>query len=181
VLAVVLLVFLGICAAWPFRRRDPAPGLPPHKECLVDLALRRPDVAEVSPVSGESPAASLTDADPWTDDPMARRSRPDLESLSPPPLLPRDFGPGGSDLAASRQQWQPVRMKLGQPAMQRHRLTDGDSLESLADRYLGDARRAGEIYEVNRDLLPAADLLPLGRIIRIPPREPADALSPAQR
>jgi nucleoid-associated protein YgaU len=51
-------------------------------------------------------------------------------------------------------------------------LTDGDSLERLAQQYLGDAARAEEIYALNRDVLPAPDLLPLGRIIRLPPRDP---------
>lgn len=50
----------------------------------------------------------------------------------------------------------------------KHKLVDGDSLATLAARYLGDASRASEIYELNRDRLPAADVLPLGVTIDIP-------------
>jgi nucleoid-associated protein YgaU len=49
-----------------------------------------------------------------------------------------------------------------------HRVVDGDSLPKLAERYLGDERRAGEILEANRDILVHPDLLPLGVRLRIP-------------
>ena len=187
VLIVVVLVAAGFCAAWPFRRRDRAAAVPPPARQLIDVALRRPDVAlEMSPVSEHSPASNLANGH-QPGEPgeylVHQARRPDLESLAPPPTLAKDFGPLAADLAAGRRQWQPVRMKLplSQAAMRRHRLTDGDSLESLAQRYLGDSRRAGEIFELNREILPAADLLPLGKIIRIPASEAADELSAAQK
>lgn len=49
-----------------------------------------------------------------------------------------------------------------------HVVTDGDSLPKLAERYLRDARRAREIYDLNRDVLTSPDLLPIGAEIRIP-------------
>lgn len=52
--------------------------------------------------------------------------------------------------------------------VRRHKLVDGDSLADLAAYYLGDAARANEIYELNRDQLPAADMLPIGITIKIP-------------
>jgi nucleoid-associated protein YgaU len=73
-----------------------------------------------------------------------------------------------------------MKLPLVAPAMRRHRVTDGDSLERLAERYLGSPERAAEIFDANRDVLTAADLLPLGRIIRIPPREEPDQLEPAK-
>jgi hypothetical protein len=186
VLIVVMLVAGGFCAAWPFRRRYRSAEVLPSGGQLVDVALRRPDVMlDVSPVSNHSPTSGLADLQTagHLDGQHAHGVlRPDLESLAPPPPLPQDFDPPPADLAASRRSWHPTRMKLPVtlPAMRRHRLTDGDSLESLAERYLGDARRAGEIFALNREILPAADLLPLGKIIRIPPREAEDALSAAQ-
>jgi hypothetical protein len=186
VLIVVLVVAAGFCAAWPFRRRDRAARIPPPGGQLVDMALRRPDVAlDLSAVSEHSPASGLAERREPGDSsgPLPQRAlRPDLEALAPPPTLAQDFGPLPADVVSGRRTWQPVRMKLPamHPAMRRHRLTDGDSLESLAERYLGDSSRAREIFEVNREILPAADLLPLGKIIRIPPREAADELSPAE-
>ncbi|MDA7978768.1 MAG: hypothetical protein MPJ50_08365 [Pirellulales bacterium] len=52
----------------------------------------------------------------------------------------------------------------------KHLIADGDTLADLAELYLGDAGRAEEIFEHNRDQLPAADVLPLGATIVIPAR-----------
>lgn len=51
-----------------------------------------------------------------------------------------------------------------------HVVADGDSLPRIAERYLGDASRAREIYELNRDSLMNPDLLPIGEKLRIPQR-----------
>lgn len=57
-----------------------------------------------------------------------------------------------------------------QPETRSHKVRDGDTLESIALRYLGQATRAAEIYEANRDLLRDPALLPIGVQLRIPPR-----------
>lgn len=54
--------------------------------------------------------------------------------------------------------------------LRRHRVVDGDSLERLAERYLRDPGRSGEIFELNRDVLQQAELLPIGVELKIPPR-----------
>lgn len=162
----------GLGAAWPFRHRPTAP-LPPRDASRVDVPLRRPDIViHATPVSTVSPASGLDDAGEAVDrasGPPA--ARPDWGALAPPPAMPQDFGPSpATEPAGDSRHWQPVRMKLsaGSRAARRHRLTDGDSLENLAERYLCDSARADEIFELNRDVLAAPDLLPLGRIIRIP-------------
>jgi nucleoid-associated protein YgaU len=48
------------------------------------------------------------------------------------------------------------------PSIVRHRVVDGDSLEALAERYLGAAQRADEIYQANRERLASPELLPIG-------------------
>jgi nucleoid-associated protein YgaU len=58
----------------------------------------------------------------------------------------------------------------GQPPELVHRVVDGDTLPSLAQRYLGDAARAGEILEANRDVLSNPELLPIGAALKIPAR-----------
>jgi len=66
------------------------------------------------------------------------------------------------------------------PKLQEHRIVDGDTLELLAQRYLGDALRAEEIFELNRDRLRDPNLLPVGQRLRIPQRrEPV--LTPVAR
>ena len=57
------------------------------------------------------------------------------------------------------------------PRLRSHRINDGDTLETLARRYLGDATRWGEIYEANRSLLGDPFQLPIGASLTIPPRE----------
>lgn len=47
---------------------------------------------------------------------------------------------------------------------------DGDSLERLAQRYLGDEGRAIEIFDLNRQVLENPHILPLGTELKIPLR-----------
>lgn len=52
-----------------------------------------------------------------------------------------------------------------------HVVEDGDSLERMASRYLGDSARSHEIYEKNRDKLTNEEELPIGVVLEIPERE----------
>ena len=49
-----------------------------------------------------------------------------------------------------------------------HVIMDGDTLESIASRYLRDPNRSGEIYNSNRDVLPSPGQLPIGVKLVIP-------------
>ena len=57
-----------------------------------------------------------------------------------------------------------------------HIVRNGDTLEKLAERYLGDAGRALELFDLNRDQLANPHLLPIGAELRIPipPRRELD-------
>jgi nucleoid-associated protein YgaU len=83
--------------------------------------------------------------------------------------LPRTF-PG-----ADQASWG-TAMTLGPAAappakMLRHKIVDGDTLPALAQRYLGSKNRYLEIFELNQDVLRNPELLPIGRQLKIPPRE----------
>lgn len=89
-----------------------------------------------------------------------------------PPALASDFPsrgvPGTSRWGTS------IGMKLpdapcSDESVQRHKIVDGDTLNSLAERYLGSADRYLEIYEANRDVLPSVQLLPIGAEVKILP------------
>ena len=54
--------------------------------------------------------------------------------------------------------------------MRTHKIVDGDTLSRLAQRYLGSADRYQQIYEANRDVLRSPDLLPIGKVLRLPDR-----------
>jgi nucleoid-associated protein YgaU len=53
----------------------------------------------------------------------------------------------------------------------RHVVEDGDTLTRLAQQYLGRADAYLRIYEANRHVLSSPDLLPIGSVLTIPPRE----------
>ncbi|MCU0880817.1 MAG: LysM peptidoglycan-binding domain-containing protein [Pirellulaceae bacterium] len=193
-IVLVGVLLAGLVAAWPFRQGPQVPA--PAAVSLIDVPLRRPEVAlEALPPSSDSPAIDLAAIEEESyaglaveqADAVDRNSSPkrsELDALAATPYLPDGFGllatssaegrhpAGPAEGAAQGRNWHPVRLKLPAPkSLRRHRITDGDSLESLAQRYLGQAERAPEIYALNGDILTAPDLLPLGRIIRIPPAE----------
>ncbi len=67
------------------------------------------------------------------------------------------------------------------PEMIGHRVRDGDTLEALAEHYMGDSQRALEIYEENRHLLASPALLPIGVVLQIPTGQTAGQSSPSMR
>jgi nucleoid-associated protein YgaU len=71
--------------------------------------------------------------------------------------------------------WKPTPPPAVRPAprSRKYVLRDGDSLERLAERFLGNRTRAEEIFAMNRHVLTRADLLPVGAQIVLPPRTEA--------
>jgi phage tail protein X len=59
-----------------------------------------------------------------------------------------------------------------------HRIRDGDTLTRLAQQYLGRKDRYLEIYDFNRNVLTNPDLLPIGVVLKMPPRGAAAASAP---
>ena len=58
----------------------------------------------------------------------------------------------------------------GPPATgQRHKIVDGDTLASLAERYLGSKTAADAIFQANRDVLSNPEMLPIGVELKLPP------------
>jgi LysM repeat protein len=94
-----------------------------------------------------------------------------MPSVPPPPELPQRY-PGqprsawGTSIALGL-----LRAGPSAEPMTRHKIHDGDTLPALAQRFLGTAERAGEIFQANRDVLNRPDLLPIGLELKIPPRE----------
>lgn len=62
----------------------------------------------------------------------------------------------------------PVQRQAPKPGVVQHVITDGDTLGSLAERYLGSAERASEVYELNSDRLEHPEILPIGMVLRLP-------------
>ncbi|WP_425619271.1 LysM peptidoglycan-binding domain-containing protein [Anatilimnocola sp. NA78] len=160
---------------------------------------------QVNPVSGSSPAPDLVPVVPVSPPPgtLTRPASfnaqpgndPPLESLPAPPFLPMAYesllvpvrasnpAPPTSDLSVhepllpSADEQAAVEREKPSPLWRRHRIVEGDTLTQLAERYLGDASRAGEIHVANIDRLASPQILPLGVTLLIPPRIQAGTAS----
>lgn len=163
-LIVLGILVAGLCAAWPFRQDPPAAPQPPPAAISPNLLPRGRDVTlEAAPPGEASPAVDLAEYSPA---PVRTASvtieRPDLSLLAPPPAMPAAFDPAEPVVPQSL----PPRA-----AIRTYRLRDGDTLEWVAQRFLGAPSRADELFELNRDVLARADLLPVGVTIKIPQKE----------
>lgn len=178
------VIFVGLCAAWPFRQSAPERPAPPIA-APVELTLRRPDApleltlrCETSPAHSIA-ARGLDNTDGQTAHSVPSERLPELSNLAPPPAMPIAFQPIAENMRPTS--WKPSLAVAPQPSSKTrpYRLRDGDTLERLAERFLGDGSRADEIFATNRHLLTRPDLLPVGVEIVLPPRQSASSLEPA--
>lgn len=131
---------------------------------------------------------------------QAPRPRPSA-TQQPIGLLPCPAGPSASvsrvpshpsSLASRKQAWDsvpglpprfphseyPALASSGHSLLRYHCIQDGDTLEKLAEQYLGSPALAIEIYQANRHVLADPYLLPIGAQIIIPPPDSVVVLSP---
>jgi nucleoid-associated protein YgaU len=192
-LAAAGVVCAGLLAALPFRQTQPRPMMPPATRAPLDLPLRREDIVLfASPQAEISPAANLQAIlSARVNRPAVEATQPvkrtfELMNLAPPPPLPIAFQPAAASDPPPAGDWRPVSREpprvvpIHREQPRPYRLRDGDTLENIAERYLGGAARAGEIFEANREVLARPDLLPVGKTILIPPKGAADSLTPVQ-
>ncbi len=191
------MIALGICGALPFRHAPPteiaASGrlLESQSTLGEGVSLQVPGQAAVSsfqpatlrpvPHEEESEVAAATAVSPaqgvtaYTPQTMFR-----------PPSLPDHyrplFRPDASGEGATTHVVQPPHdpVPTSKPA-KIHTIHDGDTLASLASRYLDDPRRAGEILDANREVLSDPELLPIGAKILIPRRGSTDVAVQSSR
>ena len=168
------VLLAGVCAALLFRRdpAQPAPAVPQPAEQLLIHPQAEPHVGEVP---AEAPGRTSPAAQRTASRAAGRAATivPPSDRLEPPPAL-ADSYPRSARLAGAR--WG-MSMDMVLPAdaasddtARTHTIVDGDTLAALAQRYLGSAARAMEIYEANRDVLTSPALLPIGSELKIPPR-----------
>ena len=183
VLASVVLLG-GILLAMPFRRPW-RPAVLSEPDLQGELVLGQ----ESGPAAAEPAIPPRTTARiaPAASNPLAPPTdattapEPTDASLSPP-ALPRSY-PRSLDESGSG--WsRPIELETNwsgrsHESARTHKIVDGDTLATLAERYLGDAGRSLELYEVNRDLLPNPEVLPIGLELKIPPRQEEAASSPS--
>jgi phage tail protein X len=178
------VVLFGLCAALPFRLPPSnAPDLP-SPAAPMSLTLRRPDAPlELAPRIEVSPAVGLETANYPANSAIGHKldrasQNSELANLVPPPALPVSFQPTNSEPPGD---WKPDPLARPTPTARPrpYRLRDGDTLEKIAERLLGDRSRAAEIFEANRNVISQPDLLPVGVTIMLPPRQSTTDLQPA--
>lgn len=102
-------------------------------------------------------------------------------NVTPPPLvenypaqIPNQYErpwstPGASQPWGSSGANEPSRPMI--EPRRTHLIIDGDTLPKLAKRFLGSEEFADAIYELNRDVLIDRDLLPIGKLLKLPAKE----------
>jgi nucleoid-associated protein YgaU len=174
----------GALLALLFHHKSPEAGLPPpgYGDHLVLRKQAAPDSAatpDLGTSAGETPATA-------TVGPSGERGPPPkvlmpLGGSASPPDMARSYPAAG---AQGTSRWG-VSMGMMLPDARRpsptprvHKVVDGDTLAALAERYLGSAARAGEVFAANKDVLVAPQILPIGVELKIPPSDAPPQFSP---
>ena len=179
------VLLTGGCAAMLSRRDTPQPTPPvpaPAEQLLIRHRANAPAFG-VRSGTGERSAAQVDPASSTPDERPASVVKP-LDRHEPPPPLSQDYPgterPASSRWGASMDMMLPAAASA-EDSSRTHRIVDGDTLASLAERFLGTAARAREIFERNRGVLLDPNLLPIGVELKIPPRNsrPAAVSAPS--
>lgn len=160
--AAVLAVGLGL--AWPWRRGDSMPAT------LPSISTPLPSFGAVAPPHTQPVAATSIATVPATA--IGASGRPPQNELASSQLSPQQVTVA-KPLTSEFGQLIPIGgAETTPPSTETHERThvihSGDSLERLAQRYLGDAGRAIEIFDLNRQVLENPHLLPIGTELKIP-------------
>jgi hypothetical protein len=188
---VALVLVIGVGTAMLFRKQ-------PTQTSEISRGTPDPLLLRKSPAAASRPATVVRASDdavaesppkmsvlrPLLDSPADDRRvlpPPDLENSFARPLMPirhrgdaADDRAGDADTIVRLPNADPTNAELrDEPRPARTRVVvDGDSLRSLAKRYLGSSERYMEIYEANRDVLASPDLLEIGMQLKIPSNKP---------
>jgi nucleoid-associated protein YgaU len=183
VLAVVVLLG-GIATAMLFRHPASPSGTPDGgtserfvlRKQIGSVADAVPQLLPQVPRGVESPPSPRPAPAP----PKAATLLAPMDPGRPPPMLASTYPHARDEEASGGSEPRSTGLASLPPAgpgLRTHRVADGDTLASLAARYLGSRDRAQEIFEANRETLGSPDLLPIGVQLRIPPPGPRAATS----
>ncbi len=152
----------SVATAWP-------PGSPATGSQFGSLAP--------PPLLPSQHSASAMVAAPFPDRPVTSAAESSVFTPTPSAFAPAEAppvtGPSFSHFDAWNAPAAPPSLQPSPPVTFPdepiwHVVADGDSLPKIAERYLRDATRAREVYNLNRDVLDSPDLLPIGTELRIP-------------
>ena len=183
---VPLILTMGLVAAWPFRLRETAQTpVQNSDDCNIRLKLPFALPLQVAPMIESSPAWELDETNTGTKSKQVL-VQPELHVVGhldrdqPPP----SFAPNYESIVETENEFgsstgQPRKRENGifteddgnENNLHRYRIRDGDTLKTIAKKFLGGEARFAEIFELNEQRLPYdnPDLLPVGTEILIPP------------
>ena len=138
---VQFVLLLIVAAVLVFGRKSPQPGPAP-----ASIPGEVPATADSPIVMRRGPVRN----------PVSRRALLDVPSKTA--TLPRAISKSGD------AQRIPADLQV-----RRHRIVEGDTIQDLARKYLGDPNRYEELVAINRAVLPHPNVLPLGEYLIIPP------------
>lgn len=171
----ITVISAGVCAALPFRNdnanspvdtRDAAEnsGSIASRTSELTLQLTIPSGPSSTPTAAR--AAEVT--------PAVLHPMPSLQpqgvrqdDLQTPPPLASSFETFAGAVTAVLEASE-ASTKREEPE-RRHRIADGDTLEAIAERYLGTRSEWRSIFAHNDGVLADPAILPIGKEIRIPP------------
>ncbi len=179
---------LGVLGALPFRHAPPPEMTAVNQMAASQLtlgdgvSLQVPGQVAVAGLQTPNLQPLPTEQEPeqpGSVDPLGSGA---MVKITPPPRLPDQYQPlfpttDSRQDGVGRVVTSADESTSSPRPLRRHSIHDGDTLTSLAQRYLGDPERANEIFEVNRSVLPNPDVLPIGVKIVIPRTRPADTRS----
>ena len=183
---VVLVLVIGISAALMFRKPSPigsAAAQPPQGGISYDAsAEQQGELVSPGPSDGGSEASekrSMLTAEKLSPKLPARRDE-SVDAPRQPPTLPPSYVKQSEAPPPLPRTPVPQNNERPQakPPQRSHKIVDGDSLKQLAERFLGNADRYKEIFDLNRELLRSEDLLPIGVVLKIPPRQRPQSAPP---
>lgn len=201
VLLGLAIIVGGVCASLPFRRISPqttaavpntaassesksSPLVEPSPATVANTAKVEPEQYPSRPPLVPSPYLDDGSQEKQAQTSPLVTSAEEVSAVPQekpvtPPMLPVSFQVK-EDTNHQGALWQPARLEEGPASPPReYRIRKQDTLEDLAERFLGSKERASEIYEANRHVLEDPQILPLGAVIRIPAAGTATSASPA--
>jgi nucleoid-associated protein YgaU len=179
VATAVMLVGLGLALCFRRESGNTAVTLPPQGDLVAVgkqperniVVLPAPPAPRPLPVATQDLRHPSTTVVTPSDQP------------APPPEFPKSYSSpnqtansqAASNLAAANKmtdaRWNSTTAEIlpeRRAPLPKHRIVDGDTLPLLAERYLGSATRASEIFDANRDVLSDPSILRIGAVLKIP-------------
>ncbi len=169
----IAVISAGVCAALPFRNdainapinsraTSEFPGTATSRdELTLQLTIPAAPVAAPEPVGRQQPITTGAESMPAPQPQEVRR-----DELQAPPTIASAFEPLAATFPIATEKT--TRTTNDDLPERTHRIADGDTLEALAERYLGHRDQWQTIFEANDGVLTDRDVLPIGKEIKIP-------------